>query len=266
MLARITRPLAPALFIGTVVASPPGVPAQEGPATADSASLALEAEMVRALGGREAWQRARVFVFTWAPRVDGQERGVRRHVWDRWTGRYRLELATREGQSLVALFNGNTREGRVWLDGEEIADDSVRAAWLDRVHAIYINDTYWLVMPFKWRDPGVHLAYHGRQTVEGREWEVVQLTFEEVGRTPRNKYYAYIDPATHRMEMWDHYRDRDDPEPLLRTRWTDWGQFGPITLASSKPYVDRDVGIYFRDIAVYTEVDETLFAEPGGEN
>ena len=30
-------------------------------------------------------------------------------------------------------------------------------------YAIWVNDTYWLLMPYKMKDPGVTLAYDGEE-------------------------------------------------------------------------------------------------------
>ena len=44
-------------------------------------------------------------------------------------------------------------------------------------------------MPYKLKDSGVTLKYKGQDTLEtGHPAEKLQLTFEEVGKTPENKY------------------------------------------------------------------------------
>ncbi|MEZ5331564.1 MAG: hypothetical protein R2991_05830 [Thermoanaerobaculia bacterium] len=48
-------------------------------------------------------------------------------------------------------------------------------------------------MPYKLEDPGVTLHYLGeRPMLDGRPAEVLELTFEGVGRTPQNKYHVYV--------------------------------------------------------------------------
>lgn len=228
----------------------------------EPAALRAESLMVEAMGGRRAWERARFFDFIWAV-----ERGTRvverRHVWDRWTGRYKLIAPIGEGQEMVAVFNANTKAGDVWIDGVKLTGDSA-AALLDRAHAIYINDAYWFLMPFKWRDPGVNLRHLGTATDStGKEWEKIELTFEGVGRTPENRYNAYLDPTTHLLGWWEHFRRRDDTDVNARSLWTQWEQRGPITVSLNRPFIGSEGRIYFPRAIIATEVDERAFAAPG---
>jgi hypothetical protein len=54
------------------------------------------------------------------------------------------------------------------LDGELLPDTAK-----DTREALYVSRDlfYWLGLPFKLRDPGVHLAYHGLQERPGATWE-----------------------------------------------------------------------------------------------
>ena len=48
----------------------------------------------------------------------------------------------------------------------------------------WINDTYWLVMPFKLKDSGVTLKYVGDgKTQAGDDADVLAMTFKNVGVT-----------------------------------------------------------------------------------
>ena len=231
-----------------------------GQTGADAASLRAESLMVEAMGGRDAWESARFFDYIWAFER-GDRTGERHHVWDRWTGRYKLE-ATIEGKPTVALFDANSKTGRAWIDGEQFTGDELRNV-LDRAYAIYINGMYWFVMPFKWRDPGVHLEHIGAVTDStGRRWETVQLTFEDVGLTPKNRYRAYLDPETHLISWWEHFRTRDDTTTNTRYRWTEWTKRGPIMVSLNRPHVNGGARIYFPRAIISTEVDESAFAEP----
>jgi hypothetical protein len=232
-------------------------------------SPALEAEslMVVAMGGRDAWESARLFEFVWAVDRGDAQPLERRHVWDRWTGRYRLEMPLQNETRMLAIFDANTVEGRVWVDGVELSGDTV-GVLLARAHAVYINDTYWFIMPFKWRDPGVNLVHLGISTDSaGKEWETVELTFENVGRTPNNRYRAYIDPATQRMGWWEHFRNRVDTTTNTRTLWSQWERRGPIMVSLDRPFVTpagERTGrrIYFPSARIATTVDESVFAPP----
>lgn len=222
----------------------------------DQRALQVEALMVEAMGGRKGWEQARFFDFIWAVERGGRT-VERHHVWDRWTGRYKLEAPVGDHR-MVAVFNTNTKEGDVWLDGHKLGADSARTL-LDRAYAIYINDAYWFLMPFKWRDPGVNLRYQGITRDSLGRWETVELTFEDVGLTPENRYLAFIDPETHLMRWWEHYRTRSDTAANVRSAWNDWQRRGPILVSLDRPFAGGGARIYFPRAIIRTEVPEGAF-------
>lgn len=220
--------------------------------------------MMEKLAPDRGWERARYIRFDWAVYTGEGEPGKRFHRWDRYTGEYRLEAPTGDGR-MVALFNvDRPGEGRVWIDGE-LVEGERRAELLERAHAVFINDTYWLLMPYKWDDPGVHTEHLGERTdEEGRTWEVVKLTFDEgVGRTPRNEYLAFIDPESGIMERWHHFRTAG-VEPLVAD-WTEWRKVGPIMLAGDRPLAGGGGRhIAFEDLVVSETVPQGAFEPPPG--
>lgn len=226
-------------------------------ASADARALRAESLMVEAMGGRDAWNRARYVAFTWAI-ARGERTSERHHRWDRWTGDYRLEWPTDAGV-MVAVFNTNSKEGRVWVDGRELAADSA-AQRIERAYAAFINDSYWFLMPFKWKDEGVHLRHMGMaEDSTGKQWEKIQLTFEDVGLTPDNRYYCYVDPATHLMGWWEHFRSSADTAPALASRWSDWERRGPIMVSLDRPFMSSDARIFFPHAQVAAEVPVGAF-------
>lgn len=245
--------------------SPLPAQATEGPGgISDPEVRRIHARMMEAMGGEAAWERTRYLAFDWIVGRPGREPVRRSHRWDRWTGRYRV-LAPSAAGELMALFDvDRPREGRAWLDGEAVGGPRADSL-LDRAHAIFINDSYWLLMPYKWTDPGVETRYLGRRTdEEGKAWEVVELTFEEgTGRTPWNIYHAWVNPETGLMERWWHFREAG-ADPLI-TDWTDWRPCGPVRMAWDRPFRSSDGRIRFEGVRCETEVPEGAFAAPGRE-
>lgn len=221
--------------------------------------------MMERLAPDGGWDRTRYLRFDWIVRREDGEL-VRAHSWDRWDGRYRLEAPAGDGRRLVALFNVDhpTEGERIWLDGEPVEDGARSDSLATRAHAIFVNDSYWLVMPFKWADPGVTTSYVGRMETWGKEYDVVELTFQEVGLTPQNKYRGFVDPETGVMELWQHFRQATDAEPAFTMAWTDWQDHGPIWLSSRRESREGDARIYFRNLGAATEVPEGAFDPPGG--
>ncbi len=210
--------------------------------------------MMAAMAPNGAWEQVRYLQFDWVVALDEGRTLARSHRWDRWNGDYRAEAPTPDGL-LVALFNVNRPEaGRAWVDGQPLSGEVATAA-LRRAHGMHINDSYWFIMPYKWSDPGVNTAYLGRETDEdGNTWEVVELSFEDVGLTPENRYRAYVSPTTGLMERWDHYRTADaEPSPSV---WSNWTEFGGVRLA-----LDRS-RIHFEDVVASGEIPAGAFDPP----
>lgn len=211
-------------------------------------------------GGRE---RLRYLQFAFV--VDRGEGNVtrRHHRWDLWGGRYRVRAPVGE-EEMVALFNVGDPTGteRIWLDGRPVEDGARADSLARRAHAMFINDSYWLLMPYKWDDPGVRTSYLGERELEGRSYEVVELTFEEVGLTPQNKYRAWVDPETNRMAYWQHYTEASDTAPRFTMAWTGWEQYGPVLLAPERVDLDGSLGLRFEELEASTEVPSGVFDAP----
>ena len=62
------------------------------------------------------------------------------------------------------------------------------------------------------------------------------MTFEKVGLTPGDTYWAYIDQATHRMIRWGFILQDDAGLAATETLWdwTDWKPVGPLILSPAR--------------------------------
>jgi hypothetical protein len=227
------------------------------PSVIDTAAARVHSQMLRAMGGEGAWKKARYFEFDFVVMRDGKESGRWRHHWDRWRGDYRLS-GVRAGDTIVARFNiNNPKAGSVTVNGVQPVATR-RDSLLTFAYARHINDAYWLIMPYKWLDEGVTLSYQGAQTDSaGKRWEVVKLTFADVGLTPQNQYLAFVNPQSWLMERWYHF-PREGAQPL-RFDWKNWQKFGPIMLATEKPSLDNSLVIRFDNVRVLTSVPKGAF-------
>ncbi|RMF56260.1 MAG: hypothetical protein D6748_13930, partial [Calditrichaeota bacterium] len=141
----------------------------------DPRAIEIADRVMQALGGRDAWDNTRYLQWRFF--------GRRLHIWDKWTGRLRLESG-----DLLILMNINTRTGKVWKEGEAITHPDSLQKYLDFGYKAWINDSYWLLMPYKLKDTGVTLRYAGEaKTEDGRIADILHLTFKDVGVTPQNK-------------------------------------------------------------------------------
>ena len=236
-------------------------PAIPGSASDPQATKLADAVM-QSLGGSAAWDSARYFRFDFVVEKGGKTLANYRHSWDRFTGRYRLEGTNKEGKPFVVLFNVNDRTGKVWVDGKP-ADPEKTAKMLEYGYDRFINDTYWFLMPYKMKDPGVHLSYEGEKADDsGKKWEVVRLSFDKgIGLTSGDQYWAFVDPATHLMGRWEYELEGKEHEKGSWT-WQEWKKIGPLMLCADKKENGGDTMIRTPFQTVSETVAESAFQDP----
>lgn len=211
----------------------------------DPEAVAIADQVMIAMGGKDNWGQTRHIKWIFLDR--------RLWYWDKWTGDVRCE--TVDGSMRIAM-NIHNKEGSVFMHGEIQTHQDSLAKYLDRGYRMWVNDSYWLVMPFKLQDPGTTLKYMGRQDDNrGVSCDVLEMTFTEVGVTPDNKYLIYVDPARQLVVQWDYFRHYDDEEPRLSTPWIDYNTYGTILLSDRRG--ERNMG----PIAVYKELPGRIYKD-----
>ena len=270
--------LAACLAYGTT----PSAPQVFDPSRSDPRAIAVTDLVMAALGGRQAWEDTRFLYFAFAVERDGKRIAYRTHLWDRWDGRLRYESRGKDGTPFVVLIDVNSRLGDAYgLPKETRAEGGAAPAapatplkmdaatakpLLNEAYEAWINDTYWLLMPYKMKDPGVHLKYAGEETRDGEEYDLVELTFEEVGLTPRDRYWGHVNRKTHVMDRWSYILQDDPPgsEPTVWD-WKGWTRRGRILLCPEK--VTHRKGATLKILHPIMEVYDTLpdayFTGPG---
>ena len=236
-----------------------------------NAADSLAWRMVSATGTPEAWARVPFLRFDFHSSTPGdttRTRPPRRHLWDRQSGAYRLEMA-RPDSAIVALFNVNEaasepRSGRVFVNGTAVADTAVARRWLGRAYSAFVNDSYWLLAPSKLFDPGVTRAIDADSSARDGA-PVLRVSFDGVGLTPGDRYWLRMDPATGRLDSWQfHLEGSDAPGP--RIRWTPWTAFATPagdTLHLAPDHVNPSGRIVHTDaIAFPATVPEGVFTDP----
>ncbi|MBI4169598.1 MAG: hypothetical protein HY510_06645 [Acidobacteria bacterium] len=255
---------AAALLLCATGAAPGGAPAAFDPARSDPRAIAVADLVLQALGGRQAWEQTRFIHFAFVVQKGEKRLAERTHLWDRWSGRLRYENVDRDGRPFVALLNVDTRQGSVHKDGAALPDAAAKPL-LDQAYEAWINDTYWLLMPYKMKDPGVRLAYAGEVTENGVVYDRVELTFDGVGLTPRDRYWAYVNRATHLMDRWSYVLQDDPPgrEPTVWD-WKGWTLCGRILLSPEKVSERREqtIRILHPVLEVYEALPDVYFARP----
>ena len=224
------------------------------PAQADAKAEEVAERTLEAMGGRDAWQATRFLRFNFF--------GFRTHHWDRESSRHRLEGQSRDGDAYVVLHNLTTREGEVWINGEKQAGEP-KEQWLERAYGAWINDTYWLLMPYKLRDPGVTLTYDGEEEIDGKTYDKLKLTFDNVGLTPGDVYWAYVNRETGLMDRWAYFLESyEEDQAPTHWLWLDWKEYGGIKLASQRRNPESGREAPLGDLAVFEELPEAVFTSP----
>ncbi len=234
--------------------------AADAPA-AEPKALALATQVMQALGGDEAWRRTRFLRFDFAVESEGKIVMSRSHYWDKWNGRYRVEGKTKEGKPFLVLMNLNSREGSAWQDGKP-AEGDLKKELLERGYAVWVNDTYWLLMPYKLQDPGVRLRLEGSAKVGEADCEKLALSFEAVGLTPKDRYWAFVNRETHLVDRWE-YILQDEKGPATRWDWKGWKTYGKIQLAAERVNEKAKRRILFPVLDVPAGMADVVFTQPG---
>lgn len=211
----------------------------------DNVAVFLADQVMEAMGGRTNWNNTRYITWNFF--------GARKHLWDKWTGDIRIESLRNE---LDIAMNLRSMEGHVMKNGKKLQHPDSVQKYLKYGKSAWINDSYWLVMPFKLKDSGVTLKYLGNDTtMAGVKSEVLGLTFDSVGDTPQNKYKIWVNDETKLVGQWAFYRNAEDSVAGFVLPWGDYQQRGNILLSGDRG--ERDL----TDIEVLTDVPEGVFSD-----
>jgi hypothetical protein len=243
-----------------LVAAAAPAPSVAAPAGSDPKAVAVADHVMQALGGQEAWNATRYLRFDFAVDRGGKTLARRAHTWDKWNGRYRVEGKDKDGKDLVVTMNLNTKEGQATLGGATLGGAELRSA-LETAYAWWVNDTYWLLMPYKMRDPGVTLTLAGRETKGDESWDKVLLTFDNVGLTPKDRYWAFVNTKTGLVDRWE-FVLKGEKTPPVPFEWKGWKSYGRIQLADDRVSPRDGTRIHFPVLDVPASVPEAAFARP----
>lgn len=224
-------------------------PAAEGfdLAGSDSLAIAIADEVVKAHGGRKAYDQNRYFKWNFF--------GVRNLIWDKKESRVRIDFPAK---SAIYLLDYKQGTGRVQLAGEEINQPDSLAKYLAEARSIWINDSYWLIHQFKLKDSGVTLKIADDSPKDPqlqRPSYTIDQTFETVGDTPNNRYRLFIDKENYRINTWQFFRDAADTEASISTPWAGYATYNGLLLST-----DRSGRFQLQDVSTPLVVADSIFA------
>ena len=190
----------------------------------DKKAIALADEVMLAMGGRQAYDSTRYIAWNFF--------GARKHVWDKETGEVYINNL-RDKYELK--MNIHDLSGKMLVEGTQVTDQDTLSKYLTKGKEMWINDAYWLVMPYKLKDSGVTLKYLGEsKTEKGDAADKLELTFKDVGVTPENKYHVHVDKKSKLITQWDFYNTYSDTIPEFSTPWEGYKNFDGIQLSGGR--------------------------------
>ncbi len=235
--------------VATISATPAYPPGQGFDlAGSDPRAIAIADTVMARMGGYQNWQNTRYLAWSF---FRGQYQ-----IWDKYTGDFHWEQ-----DSLVANYNLFARTGKAYKGGKEITDTPGGQELLEKMYPVWVNNSWWLIMPFKLKDSGVTLTYRGLGTTfENEPADILQMTFKDVGVTPENRYELRVLRSSGLVQEWSFFAKADDPQPAFRRRWSDYTQHGNILLAADRSDPAKPARI--ADIAVRQTVPTGLMDSP----
>ncbi len=119
-------------------------------AGSDAKAIEIADNVMKAMGGRKNWDKTRYITWNFF--------GNRRHTWDKWTGDVRIEGVKDKS---VSIINVNKNTGKIFRNGALVTNSDSLTKYIKSAKGAWINDSCWLLMPFKLKDSGVTLKYVG---------------------------------------------------------------------------------------------------------
>ena len=210
----------------------------------DKKAANLVSKMMNKMGGEKKWAELKYVSWTFF--------GARHLVWDKVNNRVRIESPRDSSGYLVNL---NETTGRYAYNGQELLEKEALSEKMQAGKSIWINDMYWLFMPFKLYDEGVTVKHKRTDTsLIGAPSDVLELRFDNVGDTPENKYEIYLDQQDNLIKQWDFYAKAKQDKPSKQWPWDNYTDFNGLLLSS-----DRSDNGGPSNVKIYEELDDKVF-------
>ena len=195
----------------------------------DPSGRQVARSILKAIGGARAAKTLDYVSFRYSVEDQGREVLRRDHLWDRKTGRCRLDDRP-ENQPRVALFNRETREGISYLGSTDDPQANPDPHALAAAHAWHVRDTFWLMSAAVLLDLKADLEYVGEQEVEGRPYPTLKVSFgQDAGVQANDVYWYYADPSTGRPKYWAFVLRGRETAPRTFA-WKQWQTVGKLSL------------------------------------
>jgi hypothetical protein len=235
----------------------PALVRAETPAS-DPKAVKIADDVMKSLGGKDRWDKLVGLRWSFEFAVNDTVRGNPRvHAWDKMTGWHKVTGKNRMGQpySLIEQLDG--KGGMAWMNSTAIEGDSL-GKLMKRAKSLWTNDTYWMLMPYKLRDPGVTLKYDGEATSGDTTFDKIALSFGQVGETPGDHYWVYVNRKNHRVEKWDFILQGDKDKATWT--WEGWEQHDGLWFPTA--HRQGNTTLYTRSVETVSAFKPDEFTTP----
>lgn len=230
------------------------------PPQCDALSAECIKELTDAMGGQETWDKLPYFRFDFVVVRDGKELARFKHWWDKRHGRCRVEGPDDQGRVITAIFNLSDKKGKAFTDGIIDTDSANIANIIQNGYERWVNDTYWMIMPFKLHDNGTRIKHvRTQEGANGATYDVLELSFApNVGLTPQDRYWLYVNDKTHLIDRWEYVLTGQKPPPQGAS-WESWTSIGPLQLSLARRFEGKTAMLRFENVAAPVTMDESVF-------
>jgi hypothetical protein len=240
-------------------AKPPEEPSSQPAMQARGPAIDLAFEIARAAGADQLREVAEIDFRFAVQDEPGKLAFAADHRWDLAHNRSRITWTSRDGKSYDALLDIGSRTAEGTVDGV-VAEGAAKEELSKKAYARWINDTFWLILPLKLFDPGTKL-----EMVEQREWngekhQVLMLSFDDVGLTPGDVYWLYVNTEANRIVRWEMLLQGE--KEAEGVTFEEYHPVGPLLLAHVHRFEKSGKLVLIEESRASKTVDATAFKLP----
>ncbi len=230
----------------------------------DAKAVELADKVIAAHGGAEKWTGAKQLRWSQSITQDGKEVIGGEQAWDRWNGRH-WGKARREGGDIVVMRSLYEEDGKVFMD-KEVGLRKIEGGAEDAIKSAkerWEFDTSLMFMPWLLEEPGTKLEVAGvAQSEDGKEQDVLKVTFDPKDTTRTSTYYVVIDRETNmiaRIEIQKAGRSENERLGYALSNYQDGG--GLKYPAQAQNIGLKSEVVSFKDLKI-SNPDEDLWTPP----
>ena len=153
----------------------------------EPSEMPLKLEMaLEAHGGLDRWQTYKGLEYDLAVQR-GKESTLEHSV---------LDLQHRYERIMYSTYEMGYDGEEYWYHADSIPEDHPDPRF-------YVNlQFYFFALPFVLGDPGINYEDIGQRSFQGKDYEVVKITYKEgIGAASKDQYFLYLDPESHMLKL-----------------------------------------------------------------